>query len=540
MSRSYRSVRPKTHRVYDVKGILELYKIHENTLTNWKEAGLRPVDARQPERYCGVELKRFHDQRSLQSGGKIRTGEFKCLTCKAHVIPSFETLRLEVPTRGVGWAKAICPECNGRLLKMLNETQYHKLLNCVQNNTSLLSIDEGSGAFQLGVVKDGAFSEQPPTWNPENERTIFDFLIFSKRSEPKTVDAVLAAVRDLEAFLGAKTFWNLTERDVDAYRDDLIRRGQTTGEDGISRSTMVHRASFVGKFLDWTIDQNAGRKMPRLLSGYLVMRRSHVAEALQPPPREIPTREEIERILTKMPVRTLIQRRDRAMIAASILFGSRSNSTASLRIGMINVAARKVLLDTTEVRIKNSKSQSPSWFPGQKLAEDIVVAWIKELNAKGGQPDDALFPPDVNLAYEQKLTRTSPGPVEPWKTDVSVRRAFRNGCEQAEVNYFNPHSTKHYLMSVRHEVCRTPEHRQAYSYNLGHETERTTEVNYAKMTDSRRDAIFRELHAGNVETEAEKDLLLALHEHQLTPGTPDHELALKLDEQRRLRRKDSK
>ncbi len=108
------------------------------------------------------------------------------------------------------------------------------------------------------------------------------------------------------------------------------------------------------------------------------------------------------------------------------------------------------------------------------------------------------------------------------------------------MNYFNPHSTKHYLRSVRDEICRTPEHRQAYSYNLGHETEKITEVSYAKMTDARRDAIFRTLQAGNVVIEEDKGLLLALREHQLTPDPPDHELALKLDDQRRLNRKQPK
>jgi hypothetical protein len=540
MSRSYRSVRPKTHRPYMVEDVLELYKIHENTVTNWKKVGLRPVDARQPQLFCGSELKWFHDQRSLKRKRQKRTGEFKCFTCKAHVIPNVETLELEAPDRGLARARAICPECNGKLRTMLNETQYDKLRTCVQNNTSLLSIDEGSGAFPVGIVKDEAFSKQPPTWNPENERALAEFWIWLKKSEPKTAHAILAAVRDLEAVFGRKTFWTLTERDVDAYRDDLIRRSRITGAGSISRSTMQHRASYVRTFLDWIVNQDLGREMPRLLSSYLVLRRSDVAEALQPPPRDIPTRAELERILTKMPVKTLIQRRDRAAIAASNLFGTRSNTTASLRIGMIDIAARKVLLDTTVVRIKNSKSQSPAWFLGQKLAEDIFVAWIEELTAKGGHPDDALFPPDLNLAHEKRLTRTSPGSIEPWKTDASVRRAFRNGCKQAGVIYFNPHSIKHYLKSVRDEVCRTPEHRKAYSYNLGHENEKITEVNYDKMTDARRDAIFRTLHAGNVETEDEKDLLLALHEHQLTPGTPDHELALKLDEQRRLRRKGTK
>lgn len=35
MSRSYKNVRPKKHRVYDVADVLELYGISRNALSTW-------------------------------------------------------------------------------------------------------------------------------------------------------------------------------------------------------------------------------------------------------------------------------------------------------------------------------------------------------------------------------------------------------------------------------------------------------------------------------------------------------------------------
>ncbi|WDR03565.1 hypothetical protein PSQ19_05610 [Devosia algicola] len=98
--------------------------------------------------------------------------------------------------------------------------------------------------------------------------------------------------------------------------------------------------------------------------------------------------------------------------------------------------------------------------------------------------------------------------------------------------YFNPQSARHYLKSVRDEFCHTADQRRAWSYNFGHENEQITKANYAKMTDQRRDEIFANLSIGNIETEAEKDLLLAYHEHRLQPGSPEFERAEQLHEER--------
>ena len=128
-------------------------------------------------------------------------------------------------------------------------------------------------------------------------------------------------------------------------------------------------------------------------------------------------------------------------------------------------------------------------------------------------------------------------PIEPWETADSIRRAFHRGCKCAGIRSYNPHSARHFLKLVRDDYCRTPEQRKAWSYNMGHENERITETNYAKMTNQRRDDIFANLPVGNAETEEEKDLLLAYYEHQLTPETPEFERAEQLAEARRSRRK---
>ncbi|MDF2372684.1 MAG: tyrosine-type recombinase/integrase [Rhizobiaceae bacterium] len=530
MSRSYRSARPKANRVYSVEDVLHHYGICRNTLSNWTKSGLRPVDGTRPQLFRGTELKWFHAQRSIERTKSLRMGEFKCFACKSCVFPEVSTLCIDVPIRRSYWAHATCPECHGMLQKILGETECDKLLTCVESNASLGSIDEGTGAFPVGVGTNSA--QTCPSWTPANERVIFDYQVYAGRFDPKTLDAHLAVIRDFETFHDGKLLSAITPADASRYRESLIIASQF----GMSRSTVRHRASFLAAFFDWLVQQDGYRRMKKTIGGYFKLPKALAAKALQPAPRNIPTTDEALKILSGMPARSLTQQRDQAIVAASFLFGTRANATASLRLGHIDVKAKKVRQDATVVRVKNGKSQTTFWFPIDERFAHIVIAWIDELSKLGCRSQDALFPPNAALGRIRDLSKTDREPILPWQTDSAVRRAFRNGCKSAALQYFNPHSVRHYLKSIRDEYCRTAEERKAWSHNMGHENEQVTEDNYAKMTDSRRDEIFSTLSPGSRETEAEKDLLLDFHEHQLVRGTPEFELAKQLDDERRKRR----
>lgn len=529
MSRSYRSVRPKANRVYSVEDVLRLYTICRNTLSNWIKSGLRPVDDRRPQVFRGSELKWFHEQRSIENKSPLRTGEFKCFTCKACVVPDVSTLSIDDPIRRTYWARAICPECGGGLQKILGETECDKLRACAKSNTSLHSIDEGKGAFPVGI---GTKSGQAcPSWTPMNERIIFDYQVYAGRFDPKTLDAHLATIRDFEKFHGGKPLSAITPADASRYREHLI----TAGQHGLSRSTVRHRASFLTAFFDWLVQQDGYRRMNKTISGYFRLPKGQAAKALQPAPRDIPTTDEALKILSSMPTCSFVQRRDQAIVAASFLFGTRASATASLRLCHIDVPAKKVIQDAAVVRVKNGKSQTTFWFPIDERFAQIVTAWIDELDKLGCGPQEALFPPNAAFDFPRRLSKTDREPILPWQTDGAIRRAFHRGCQSAGLPYFNPHSAKHYLRSIRDEICRTSDQRKAWSYNLGHENEQITEANYAKMTDDRRDEIFSNLSVGNLETEQEKDLLLAYHEHRLASDSAEFKLAERLSEERRRR-----
>ena len=56
MSRSYKSIHPKAHRVYAVADVLALYNVCRNTLSNWVGQGLNPSAGEGVQLFRGAEL----------------------------------------------------------------------------------------------------------------------------------------------------------------------------------------------------------------------------------------------------------------------------------------------------------------------------------------------------------------------------------------------------------------------------------------------------------------------------------------------------
>ena len=94
MSRSYRKVRLRANLVYSVEEVMSRYRVCRNTVSNWVQSGLHPVDRKIPQLFRGATLIQFHAARRARSRQHLRSGEFKCLGCKAAVFPELEGLVL--------------------------------------------------------------------------------------------------------------------------------------------------------------------------------------------------------------------------------------------------------------------------------------------------------------------------------------------------------------------------------------------------------------------------------------------------------------
>lgn len=187
-----------------------------------------------------------------------------------------------------------------------------------------------------------------------------------------------------------------------------------------------------------------------------------------------------------IPTATVLERRDRALIAFAMLTGARIGALASLRLAHVDIEGGFVEQDAREVRAKAAKSFRTYFMPVDGGALGIVEAWVEELvrdHLWGA--DDPLFPgTEMGLDggsgfVPVGLTRRG------WATREPVRDTFRRAFARAGLPYFNPHPFR--AMLVRHAMTLdlTPEAMKAWPQNLGHADVLTTVTSYGAVPTHR-------------------------------------------------------
>ena len=169
--------------------------------------------------------------------------------------------------------------------------------------------------------------------------------------------AHLRSIRMLEAFLGGKAFDKVAPKDAAAFRDHLVRLGKTRKENGgLSNSTIRHHASQVRQFFEWLRLQNGHKRLSQNILINLELPKGSRAETLPRDDRDYLTIEEAEKMLEKMPSRTLAERRDRAMVACAYTSGLRAAALTTLRLKHIDLGEKEVIQDAKEMRAKEELS----------------------------------------------------------------------------------------------------------------------------------------------------------------------------------------
>lgn len=202
-----------------------------------------------------------------------------------------------------------------------------------------------------------------------------------------------------------------------------------------------------------------------------------------------------------MPAGTAIERRDRALIAFTLLTGARDSAIASMKLKHIDLIAGCVEQDAREVRTKFSKTFTTYFFPVGDEFVRIVAEWIAFLRKEllWGN-DDPVFPPTrVAVGAAGRFEAVGLDRV-PWTNTGRIRKIFREAFVRAGLPYFNPHKFRNTLVKLGEEICKTPEEFKAWSQNLGHEKVLTTFLSYGQVQVTRQREILRGLAEGAQDT----------------------------------------
>jgi integrase/recombinase XerD len=94
-----------------------------------------------------------------------------------------------------------------------------------------------------------------------------------------------------------------------------------------------------------------------------------------------------------MPANTEIERRDRALIAFTILTGARDRATASIKLKHVDLGQGRIIQDARQVNTKFSKTFTTWFFPVGDEILQVISDWVSYLRReKLWGVDDPLFP----------------------------------------------------------------------------------------------------------------------------------------------------
>jgi hypothetical protein len=110
--------------------------------------------------------------------------------------------------------------------------------------------------------------------------------------------------------------------------------------------------------------------------------------------------------------------------------GARDNAIASFSLKHIDIAGRTVFHDARDVRTKNAKTFTSTFFPVGGDIEVIVAEWIGELAAQGFEPDDPLFPATKVAPAANRRFAAVGLERKHWRDAGAIRRIFKQAFER--------------------------------------------------------------------------------------------------------------
>ena len=342
--------------------------------------------------------------------------------------------------------------------------------------------------------------------NERIKRRYFSYLKEAKRRSEQTVDAVAKALNRFEVHSKFRDFKTFHYQQAIAFKNHLAeQKNQKTGKK-LSKSTLHSTLGHLQKFFHWLAGQPCYKSRFQYSdSDYFNISDKEMRVATARREQKSPTLEQVKHVISTMPVKTEIDRRNRALIAFTLLTGARHSAIASMKLKHIDLLAGCVHQDAREVRTKFSKTFTTFFFPVGDEIKEIVNDWVAYLREeKLWSNDDPLFPATKVALGEKRQFQAAGLERKHWSNATPTRKIFRGAFEAAGLPYFNPHSFRNTLVQLGEKVCQTPEQFKAWSQNLGHEKVLTTFYSYGEVANQRQGEIMESL--GNPTQFAPHDL----------------------------------
>jgi integrase len=335
-------------------------------------------------------------------------------------------------------------------------------------------------------------------YNENNERIKRKYLTFLKQAKGQneaSIDAVAKAIARFESYNKQKDFKAFHFEQAIGFKKQLASQKHHKTGKPLSLATMNGAVRHLKAFIEW-LSQETGYKSRIKYSDAEYFNLSEKEARIAKTTRQKPVAsvEQIKHVLSMMPNGTAIEKRDRALIAFTLLTGARDSAIASLKLKHIDLGAGTVYQDAREVNTKFSKSFITGFFPVGDDVLDIVIQWVEYLKSELLMGNDAPLFPKTKISQGCDNSFQVAGlACEHWSSAAAIRKIFKDAFSLAGLPNFNPHSFRNTLTALGESLCHTVEEFKAWSQNLGHEGVLTTLCSYGEVQPMRQIELIQKL-----------------------------------------------
>lgn len=329
--------------------------------------------------------------------------------------------------------------------------------------------------------------------NERIKREYFAFLREAKGRDVATIDRVAQSLARFEASTRQKDFKRFHREQAVAFKKRLGEGVNTRSGERLSKATVHAALRDLKTFFEWLSREPGFRShLSDSDADYFNLSEKDAAIARARREKRVPSLEQVARVLAAMPAGTVLERRDRALVAFAAITGARVGALASFRLEHVDLNGGFVEQDARHVRTKFAKTFRTWFMPVCEGALEIVAGWVQEIR------DDHLWGPGDPLFPATAMGIGEGGGFQPqglarhgWASTGPVRDAFRRGFEAAGLPYYNPHSFRDMLVRHAMSLNLSPEEMKAWSQNLGHSDVLTTFTSYGSVPTHRQGELIR-------------------------------------------------
>lgn len=322
--------------------------------------------------------------------------------------------------------------------------------------------------------------------NVKNERVKRQFLRWLKDANKcceATVDSVAKAICLYEDFTKHEDFALFSPDRAMDFKQWLSRR-ETKGKP-LSVVTYCTYLRYLRKFFTWLSWQRGykSRITPAIVA-YLTVTEKEERVAAQTTLRNYPSLDYVLQLASSIAGQTEIDRRDRALIAFTLLSGMRDKAIATLPLGCFDETTLLIQQNPRlGVQTKFAKFIPTTLFEFDPQLLSYVMDWVRYLRSKGFGAQDPIFPRAKTSQGTDGMSFESAVDVEPvfWHGAGRIREIFKQRAAAAQLPYFPPHTFRHLAVHLALKSCKHGEHIKAVSQNFGHEYVATTLSSYANF-----------------------------------------------------------